>query len=106
VPLVQKSVRGEDVTAPRAEGCPVHIGHAPAGFGDNQCPAGDVPRLQIALPEAVHTPGRDVTQIDRCRSQASHGSRLADEGAKQTDNLVDASVHVVGKAGDHHGVDE
>ena len=50
--------------------------------------------------------GRDVAQIDRRRAQPAHGARLADERAEQADDLVDARVHVVGKAGDEHGVDQ
>ena len=87
-------------------GVPSMLRHPPAGFGDDQRPAGHVPRLQIAFPEAIHPAGRDVTQIDRRRPQPPHGPRLADERAEQADDFVDAAVHVVRKAGDDDGVDE
>ena len=58
------------------------------------------------FPEPVHAAGRDVAQVDRRRPEAPHRARLADEGAEQADDLVDARVHVVRKAGDEHRVDE
>ena len=101
---VQVSVRGHDVPTPRTKRRPVHVGDASAGLGHNQPAAGDVPGLQIGLPEGVHASSRDPTEVDRRGSQAAYGARLADERREEADDFVHTRVDVVRKAGHQHRV--
>ena len=51
-------------------------------------PRGDVPRLELPLPEPVEAPGRDVAEIERRRAQPPHRARAADESGEQPDDLA------------------
>ena len=70
------------LAAARRERLAVQVGDPAAGFGHDQRAAGDVPRLEVALPEPVHAAGRDVAEIDRRRAQPPDGARPADERAR------------------------
>ena len=104
--LMDLAVRREHIAAARKERRAVQPGDPAAGFLDDQRAAGDVPGLEIAFPEAVHAPGRDLAEVDRRRAEAAHRARVADERGEESDDFVDARVDVVRKAGDEHRVDQ
>src|SRR5262245_25863546 len=104
--VVYPSVGGEDVAAARRERRSVKRCHAAASLGNDQRTAGDVPRLQIALPEAVHSPGRHPAEIDGRRTKTADRARLTDERPEEPDDFIHARVNVVRKSRDQHGVEE
>ncbi len=94
------------MTSTRRERLPLQARDASPCFGHDQRPAGDIPRFQVALPEAVHAPGGDPAQVDGGGSESADGARASDERAEQADDFLDARVHVVRKAGHEHGVEQ
>jgi hypothetical protein len=102
---VDSPVRGENFGAPRAEGGAGPVAHSSASFLDNERAGGDIPRFEVGLPKSVHSSRRDITEIYRGGAKAANGASLADEGTKEADNLVHASVNIVREPGDKHRVD-
>ena len=103
---MEVAVGGQHVAAAGGEWLARKPSDAATRLSHDQRTGGDVPRLQIALPEAVHPARRHVAQVDRRRPEAAHRPRLADEVAEQTDDLVDALMYVVRKTGDEHRIDQ
>src|SRR5664279_5149572 len=73
--LVDESVTGQDLSTVKAKRRSVKAGHASAGFLNQKCARGGVPRIQIEFPEAVVAPAGDVGQVERRRSSAPHTMR-------------------------------
>ncbi len=89
------AVRRDEVCGRRVEGRPVHAGHAPARLLDDERARGDVPRLQVLLPEALRSglprrnrgrappsraaarraPGRETRRTDPPALRRSAGAR-------------------------------
>ena len=87
-------------------GAPSILVTRPPASATISAPAATSQGLRSRLPEPVHPARRHVTEVDRRRSEPADGPRLADERAEQSDDLLDALVHVVGKAGDQHRIDQ
>src|SRR5436190_1399904 len=86
--VMENGIGGQDTAGARRERRAGHVGDAATGLLDNQCAARDVPRLEVAFPEAVHASGRDIAEIDRRRAQSPYGARPADERREEADDLV------------------
>ena len=75
ISLVDAAVRGDEVRRGRVERRAVHAGDAAAGLLDDQRAGGDVPRLEVLLPEAVEPARGDVAEVERGRPQPPHRAR-------------------------------
>src|SRR5581483_12187766 len=87
--FVQVAVCRKDVSRTGDERLAVGVGDASTRLGHDQRASGDVPRLEVCLPERVHPSRGHVAEIDRRRPEAAHRSRAADKLAEQADDLVD-----------------
>src|SRR5215217_5205411 len=58
--IVQEGVAGQDAAGARREWRSGHVGHATAGLLDDERAAGNVPGLEVALPEPVHAASGDI----------------------------------------------
>ena len=81
---MEEPVGGQHLPASRRKRASIHVGHHPPGLSDNQRAAGDIPGLQVALPESVHAPGGDVAEIDGGRPESSDRARPADERTEES----------------------
>src|SRR3954451_6740767 len=94
------AIRGQQVSRRGTERRAVHTGHAPAGFRDNQHTGGNIPWLEMLLPETVEPSRRDVAEVERGRAETPHRAGPAEERPEQADEIAMVLVHVVGEAGD------
>ena len=94
------SAVGGDAGAPRRDrmATPSMPGDASAGLAHDQRAGGDVPRLQVLLPEAVEPARGHVAEVERRRSQPAHGACPAEERPEHRDEIGGLLVDVVGKA--------
>ena len=63
--VVQPPVRRDNLTAEEVDRSRVVPRHPSPRFLDDEHAGGHVPGVQFLLPEAVESPGRDVTQVER-----------------------------------------
>src|SRR6185503_4954483 len=82
-----------------AEGAAAIVGDAPARLGDEERAGGDVPRLDLQLPVAVHPAGGDEAQVERGGADATQPLRLWVDARPLGEVVVRARRGVVGKAG-------
>ena len=75
------------------------IADAPARLLDDQDAGGDVPGVELQLPEAVEAARGHVAEVERRAAVAAHRARALHEGAEVVEVVVGAVVHVVGEAG-------
>ena len=81
------------------------VGDAAARFGHDERAGGDVPGVQLLLPEPVEAPGRDVAEIERRRPEPPHRARRSRNAPKHVDLLLPAAARVVRKPRDQQRVD-
>ena len=77
-----------------------------ACFLDDQRPGAGVPGVQLRFPEAVHTAGCNVTEVNRRRAEAADRPGAGDERAEHPHIGLGVLLHVVGEAGDEQGVED
>src|SRR5579862_5522711 len=73
--LMDQSVGREHVPIRNLERLPVESRHFAPGFFHNQNSGSGIPRVQVELPESVEAPARDIREIERRRSGATHAMR-------------------------------
>src|SRR4051812_17445921 len=83
--LLQTTVngtRGRNIFAPfeDAIGSAV-IADEPAGLADEQDPRRRTPRVEIILPETIHSPRRDPRKVQCGRTEAANTSNVRPNGA-------------------------
>src|SRR5262249_54510078 len=72
---VDAAVGGQDLAGVAGKGLAAIAGDAPARFGDQERAGGDVPRLDLELPIAVHPAGGDEAEVERGRAHAPEALR-------------------------------
>src|SRR5262245_63089464 len=60
----------------------------------------------MLIPEALESSGRDVAQVERCRSQTPNRPGAAQECAEHLDEIAGLFVHVVRKTGHEQRIEE
>src|SRR5688572_14051994 len=74
------------------------VARAPARLLDDQVARGDVPGVELELPEPVEAPGGDITQIERGAAVAAQPAHALHEAGEVIEIVLEALVHVVGEA--------
>ena len=64
--VVEKAIAGNQFFATSGCGPPFAVGHLTAGFLDDQRTCGHIPGVELQFPVGIESPGRDITQIQRC----------------------------------------
>ena len=82
-----------------AKGAAAIVGDAAAGLGDEERAGGDVPRLELHLPVAVHPAGGDEAEVERGGADAAQALRLRVDARPLGEVVARARAGVVGKAG-------
>src|SRR5258708_26468881 len=98
--FVYQSIRGERLAAVEFKWRTVKAAHLPARFLDDEHACRCVPGIQIEFPEAIETPRRHATQVERSRSSPPHSV------SSQRNLMVEINIRILmalvaGKAGGH-----
>src|SRR4051812_13430019 len=93
------AVRSERLFALDGEFSAGEVRDDTAGLGDDERAGGDVPRLELQLPEAVEAPGGDVAEVEGGGAGAADALRAARHAAEIFQIVVGVLAVVVGKAG-------
>src|SRR5688500_13217365 len=100
------SVRRDEMGGGGIERRSVHSSNAPAGFLDNERAGSHIPGFQVLFPEAIESSSRDVTEVERGRTQPPDGTRTPKERAEEGDEIARLLMHVVGEAGHEQRIDQ
>ena len=98
-PVVELVVGGEDLAVGEAGIAAAEIGDEAARLAHQHDAGGDVPELEVLLPEAVEAAGGDPGEIERGRAEAADAGDL---GRDRVEDLVEAAeiaMRLVGDAG-------
>ena len=98
-PVVELVVGGEDLAVGEPGVAAAEIGDEAARLADQHDAGGDVPELEVLLPEAVEAARRDPGEIERGRAEAADAG---DFGRDRVEDLVEAAeiaMRLVGDAG-------
>ena len=82
------------------------VADQPTCLADDERAGGNIPRPEMLFPITVEATGCDVTQVERRRSKAPHGTRTAEKRAEHRHQIGGVFVNVVGKPGDQQRIDQ
>src|SRR5262249_29424142 len=60
---------------------------------------GNIPWLEVLLPEAIEAPGGHVAHVERGRSETTNGPSATEHRTEESDELLAPGMHIIGKPG-------
>ena len=97
--LVDQSVTCHQFFPVNRVGITHEVRHSSTGFAKDDDSRRHVPRVQSHFPKSIEPAGRNVAEIQRCRSSSAQSLDLQSESHKVVQVIVWGIANVVGKSG-------
>src|SRR5688572_27409887 len=97
-------VSGDDLLGANRLRAAAVVGYEATRFAHEQAAGSRVPRLQMAFPEPVESPGSHPGKVERGRAEAANSRDLRPDGREDSRPFGKIPVRVVGNAGGNQRV--